>query len=48
MLGVGVGLARDYIGIVDASGHGVSGVILGKLSLCTPVVFQWEWPDDIK
>jgi hypothetical protein len=38
----------DYIGIVDASGHGVGGVVFGELSACTPVVFQWEWPDDIK
>ncbi len=38
----------DYIGIVDASGHGVGGVIFGELSACTPVVFRWEWPDDIK
>ncbi len=38
----------DYIGIVDASGHGVGGVVFGELSACTPVVFWWEWPDDIK
>ena len=38
----------DYIGIVDASGHGVRGVVFGKLSTCTPVVFRWEWPNDIK
>ncbi len=29
----------DYIGIVDASGHGVGGVVIGKPSACTPVVF---------
>jgi hypothetical protein len=29
----------DYNGIVDASGHGVGGVVLGELSACTPVVF---------
>jgi hypothetical protein len=38
----------DYIGIVDASGHGVGAVIFGELSACTPVVFRWEWPVDIK
>jgi hypothetical protein len=38
----------DYIRIVDASGHGVGGVVLGELSQCTPVVFRWEWPADIK
>ena len=38
----------DYIGIVDASGHGVGGVIFGEISHCTPVVFRWEWPADIK
>jgi len=38
----------DYIGIVDASGQGVGGVIVGELSNCTPVVFCWEWPTDIK
>ncbi len=29
----------DYIGIVDASGHGVGGVIVGELSACTLIVF---------
>jgi hypothetical protein len=38
----------DYIGIVDASGHGAGGVVFGELSACTPVVFRWEWSDDIK
>jgi len=30
----------DYIGIVDASGHGVGGVVVGELSNCAPVVFR--------
>jgi hypothetical protein len=38
----------DYIGIVDASGHGAGRVVFGEQSACTPVVFHWEWPDDIK
>jgi hypothetical protein len=29
----------DYIGIVDASGHGTGGVVLGEISACTPIVF---------
>jgi hypothetical protein len=42
------GLHHATIGIVDASGHGVGGVIFGELSTCTSVVFRWEWPDNIK
>jgi hypothetical protein len=38
----------DYIGIVDASGHGAGGVVLGENLACTPLVFRWEWPEDIK
>ncbi len=38
----------EYIGIVNASGHGVGGVVFGELSSCTLVVFQLEWPDDVK
>ncbi len=38
----------DYVGIVDASGHGAGGVVLGENLACTPVVFRWEWPEDIK
>ena len=38
----------DYIGIVDASGHGAGGVEFGENLACTPVVFHWEWPEDIK
>ena len=33
---------------MDASGHGVGGVLFGELTQCTPVVFRWEWPTDIK
>ncbi len=33
---------------MDASVHGVGGVVFGELSACTPVVFRWEWPDTIK
>jgi hypothetical protein len=37
----------DYIGIVDASSYGVGGVVFGELSVCTPIVFRWQWPEDI-
>jgi hypothetical protein len=37
----------DFVGVVDASSHGVSGVIIGKLSECPPTVFQLQWPPDI-
>jgi hypothetical protein len=37
----------DYIGIVDASSHGVGGVMVGELSGCVPTVFRWQWPEDI-
>jgi hypothetical protein len=38
----------DYIGIVDASSHGVGGVVLRELSGIPPTVFCLEWPKDIK
>jgi hypothetical protein len=28
-----------FVGIVDASGHGVGGVVIGELSPCVPTVF---------
>jgi hypothetical protein len=37
----------DYIGIVDASSHGVGGVILSELSGVPPTVFRLQWPSDI-
>ena len=33
---------------MDASGHGVGGVVFEELTQCTHVVFCWEWPADIK
>ena len=38
----------DYIGVKDASGHGVGGIIVGENRECRPTVFRVEWPDDIK
>jgi hypothetical protein len=32
----------DYIGIVDASSHGVGGVVIGELSEITPTVFRLQ------
>jgi hypothetical protein len=38
----------DYIGICDASSHGVGGVIIGELSELPPTVFRLQWPQEIK
>ena len=38
----------DFVGVKDASGHGVGGVIIGEGKECVPTVFRFEWPDDIK
>ncbi len=37
----------DYIGVCDASGHGVGGIIISKNSECPPTVFQYQWPEEI-
>jgi len=37
----------DYIGIVDASSHGVGGVVIGELSELPPTVFRLQWPPEI-
>jgi hypothetical protein len=37
----------DYIGIVDASSHGVGSVILGELSGIPPTVFRLQWPREV-
>ena len=37
-----------YIGIKDASSHGIGGIIIGEDKLCIPTVFRLEWPEDIK
>jgi hypothetical protein len=37
----------DYIGIKDASSHGVGGVVFGELGACPPTVFRYQWPEDI-
>jgi hypothetical protein len=38
----------DFLGIVDASSHGVGRVVIGELLECIPMAFQWEWPADVK
>ena len=37
----------DYIGIVDASSHGIGGIVVGELSALPPTVFRVQWPPDI-
>jgi hypothetical protein len=37
----------DYVGITDASGHGLGGVIIGENKAVPPVVFRLQWPADI-
>eukprot|EP00986_Skeletonema_menzelii_P004917 scaffold1721_cov105-Skeletonema_menzelii.AAC.2 len=37
-----------YIGIDDASGCGVGGVILGERDAVVPTVFRLEWPQEIR
>ncbi len=36
----------DFIRVVNASSHGVGGVIIGKLSECPPTVFRLQLPPD--
>jgi hypothetical protein len=37
----------DFVGVKDASSHGVGGIIVGELSKCTPTVFCFAWPDNV-
>ena len=43
-----VGGWPDYIGVCDASSHGVDSVIFGENKSCIPTVFRWEWPQEVK
>jgi hypothetical protein len=38
----------QYVGVKDASKHGVGGVVIGEELACTPTIFRIEWPDDMK
>jgi hypothetical protein len=37
----------NFIGVVDASSHGVGSIIISELSECPPTVFRLQWPPDI-
>jgi hypothetical protein len=37
----------DYIGVKDASAHGVGGIIIGERKEALPTVFRMQWPPDI-
>ncbi len=37
----------DFVRVVDASSHGVGGIIIGELLECPPPVFRLQWPPDI-
>jgi len=37
----------DIVAIVNASSHGVGGVVFGEVSECIPTVFRWHWPVEI-
>ena len=37
----------DYVGITDASAHGIGGVIIGESKPTAPIVFRAQWPPDI-
>jgi hypothetical protein len=38
----------DFVGVKDASIHGVGGIVVGDKRECVPTVFRMEWPEDIK
>ena len=38
----------DYVGICDASKHGVGGIIVGELKGVPPTVFHLEWPPEVQ
>jgi hypothetical protein len=37
----------NFLGVKDASSHGIGGIIIGELSKCTPKVFWFAWPDNV-
>ena len=37
----------SYVGIKDASRHGVGSIIIGENMKVPPTVFRFRWPDDI-
>jgi hypothetical protein len=38
----------NFVGVKDASIHGIGGVVVGDKEACVPTVFRMEWPEDIK
>jgi hypothetical protein len=38
----------DFVGVKDASVHGVGEIIVGESMACVPTVFQMEWPQWVK
>jgi hypothetical protein len=40
--------APDFVGVKDASVHGVGGVIIGENTECVPTLFRMEWPEWVK
>ena len=38
----------DFVGVKDASSHGVGGVVVGENETCTPTVFRFECPAGVK
>ena len=38
----------SFVGVKDASLHGVGGVIFGEGAACVPTVFRFPWPADVK
>ena len=37
-----------YIGVKDASSHGVGGITVGEDKDCVPTVFRFAWLEDIQ
>jgi hypothetical protein len=40
--------APDFVGVKDASVHGVGGVIIGENTEYVPTLFRMEWPEWVK
>jgi hypothetical protein len=40
--------APDFVGVKDASVHGVGGIVIGENMACVPTVFRMEWPEWVK
>ena len=43
-----VTLWTHYIGVKDASSHGIGGIIMGEEKACIPTVFHLACPEDTK